>query len=157
MANLFNEDFQDFLRALWQHEVRYVLVGGYSVILHGYSRTTGDLDVWVEKSADNYERLVKAFFTFGMPVFDMSAHNFLINPAMDVFTFGRPPVAIDVITQLKGLSFEEAFEAATTEEVDNLPVRLIQYQHLLQAKQAAGRPRDQNDIDNLSANKEGGH
>jgi hypothetical protein len=53
MANLFNEDFQDFLRALWQHEVHYVLVGGYWVILHGYSRTTGDLDLWVEKSAAN--------------------------------------------------------------------------------------------------------
>lgn len=157
MANLFNEDFQDFLRALWQHEVRYVLVGGYSVILHGYSRTTGDLDLWVEKSAANYERLTKAFFTFGMPVFDMSAHNFLANPAIDVFTFGRPPVAIDIIIQLKGLDFKEAFEAAAAVEVDNLPVRLIQYQHLLQAKKAAGRPRDQNDIDNLLAKKESGH
>lgn len=156
MANLFNDDFQDFLRALWQHEVRYVLVGGYSVILHGYSRTTGDLDVWVEKTAANYERLANAFFTFGMPVFDMSAHNFLRNPAMDVFTFGRPPVAIDVITQLKGLAFEEGFDAATVTEVDGLPVRLIHYQHLLQAKEAAGRPRDKNDLDNLLANKKSG-
>ena len=44
MGNLFNEDFPDFLAALRRHGVRYVLVGGYSVILHGYSRTTGDLD-----------------------------------------------------------------------------------------------------------------
>ncbi|MGY3090114.1 hypothetical protein ACVWYF_003162 [Hymenobacter sp. UYAg731] len=44
MGNLLNPDFQDFLRALWLHEVRYVLVGGYSVIMHGYSCTTGDLD-----------------------------------------------------------------------------------------------------------------
>ena len=126
MANLFNDDFQDFLRALWQHEVRYILVGGYSVILHGYSRTTGDLDVWVEKSADNYQRLVNAFSAFRMPVFDMSAHNFLSNPAMDVFTFGRPPVAIDIITQLKGLEFAETFKAATAIEVEGLSVRLIQ-------------------------------
>jgi hypothetical protein len=156
MANLFNDDFQDFLRALWQQEVRYVLVGGYSVILHGYSRTTGDLDVWVEKTAANYEQLTKAFFAFGMPVFDMSAHNFLENPAMDVFTFGRPPVAIDIITQLKGLEFIEGFEAANITEVDGLPVRLIHYQHLLRAKEAAGRPRDKNDLDNLLANKKSG-
>ncbi|RZJ61848.1 MAG: hypothetical protein EOO58_01330, partial [Hymenobacter sp.] len=149
MANLFNVDFQDFLRALWQHEVRYVLVGGYSVILHGYSRTTGDLDVWVEKSADNYEQLVKAFYAFGMPVFDMTAQNFLHNPTMDVFTFGRPPVAIDIITQLKGLDFAEAFAAVKEVEVDGLQVNLIQYQHLLQAKRAAGRPRDHNDLENL--------
>lgn len=109
MGNLFNLDFQDFLRALRLHDVRYVLVGGYSVIMHGYSRTTGDLDLWVEKSAENYERLVRAFHSFGMSVFDMTAHNFLHNPAMDVF----PPVAIDIITQLKGVEFADAFAAAT--------------------------------------------
>ena len=86
MGKLFNPDFQDFLRAMRLHEVRDVLVGGYSVIMHGYSRTTGDLGLWVEKSAENHERLVKAFHHFGMPVFDMTVHNFLHNPAMDVFT-----------------------------------------------------------------------
>lgn len=149
MGNLFNPDFQDFLRALRRHEVRYVLVGGYSVIMHGYSRTTGDLSLWVEKSAENYERLVEAFHQFGMPVFDMTAHNFLHNPAMEVFTFGRPPVAIDIITQLKGLEFGEAYAAAADVEQDGVTVRLIQYQHLLQAKRAAGRPRDYNDLENL--------
>lgn len=84
-----------------------------------------------------------------MPVFDMTAPNFLSNPAMDVFTFGRPPVAIDIITQLKGLDFAEAFTAATDTEQDGLSVRLIHYEHLLQAKRAAGRPRDQNDLENL--------
>jgi hypothetical protein len=81
MGSLFNPDFQDFLQALRLHEVRYVLVGGYSVIMHGYSRTIGILDLWVEKPAGNYERLTKAFHHFGMPVFDMTAHNFLQNPA----------------------------------------------------------------------------
>jgi hypothetical protein len=93
MGSSFNLDFQDLLGSLRLHEVRHVLVGGYSVIMHGYSRTTGDLDLWVEKSAENYERLVKAFHYFGMPVFDMTAFNSLYNPATDVFTFGRPPVA----------------------------------------------------------------
>ena len=130
--------------------MRYVLVGGYSVIMQGYSRTTGALALWVEKSADNYKRLVKASHAFGMPVFDMTAHNFLHNPAMDVFTFGRPPVAIDLITQLKGLEFSEAYTAATDVEQNGVTVRLIHYQHLLQAKRAAGRPRDQNDLESLA-------
>lgn len=150
MNNLFNVDFQDFLKALQLAQVKYVLVGGYSVILHGYSRTTGDLDIWVEKSAENYERLAQAFQQFGMPTFDMTAHNFLHNPALDVFTFGRPPVAIDIITRLKGLNFSEAHSQAIDIEVDGILVHLIHYQHLIQAKQAAGRPRDQNDIENLS-------
>ena len=149
MGNIFNEDFRDFLAALRRNEVRYVLVGGYSVILHGYSRTTGDLGIWVEKTAANYALLVRAFQDFGMPTFDMTAENFLHQPAFDVFTFGRSPVAIDIITSLKGLDFAEAHAQATDALVEGLTVRLIHYQHLLQAKRAAGRPRDQNDLDNL--------
>lgn len=149
MAQPFNDDFQDFLKALHQCEVRYVLVGGYSVILHGYSRTTGDMDIWVEKTFENYNRLTKAFFLFRMPTFDMTIENFLNNPDFDVFTFGRQPVAIDIITTIKGLTFEETYDQASDVDVEGVPVRLIHYNHLIQAKQAAGRSRDQNDIDNL--------
>jgi len=149
MGNIFNADFRDFLEALRQNNVRYVLVGGYSVILHGYSRTTGDLDIWVEKTPANYAQLVLAFRQFGMPMFDMTADNFLYRSEFDVFTFGRPPVAIDIMTTVKGLAFTEAYAQASDTEVEGLTIRLIHYQHLLEAKRAAGRPRDQNDLDNL--------
>lgn len=46
MGNIFNSDFRDFLQALNNNEVEYLLVGGYAVILHGYSRVTADMDVW---------------------------------------------------------------------------------------------------------------
>lgn len=150
MGNIFNEDFRDFLLALRRNDVRYMLVGGYSVILHGYSRTTGDLDIWVDKTSENYQLLVSAFRDFGMPTFDMTAENFLQRPDFDVFTFGRSPVAIDIITKLKGLEFADAFAQATDTEVEGLTVRLIHYEHLLQAKRAAGRPRDYNDLENLT-------
>lgn len=77
MADYFNEDFRDFLRALHHHKVEYILVGGMAVILHGYVRTTGDMDVWVRKTKGNYKKIVKAFEEFKMPVFDMSETNFL--------------------------------------------------------------------------------
>lgn len=84
MGNIFNEDFIDFLNALNTAEVKYVLVGGYSVILHGYSRTTGDLDILVERTKENYHRIEQAFSIFKMPLFDMTEDNFLNNDAMDV-------------------------------------------------------------------------
>jgi len=152
MADIFNEDFQDFLKALGNQQVEYVLVGGYSVILHGYFRTTGDLDVWVNRTIENYRKLKRAFSEFGMPVFDMTQANFLDNPAFDVFTFGRPPVSIDVITSIKGLSFETSFERAALVDVEGINVRLIHFQDLLTAKRAAGRPRDLNDLENLEPN-----
>ena len=59
MGNIFNQDFQDFIRALNEAKVRYVLVGGYAVILHGYNRTTGDLDIWLERTEENYTDVYK--------------------------------------------------------------------------------------------------
>lgn len=149
MANVFNQDFRDFLQALRNQQVRYILVGGYSVILHGYSRTTGDMDVWVEKTLENYTKLTKAFYEFGMSVFDMTSDNFLYNSDFDVFTFGRQPVAIDIITSLKGLEFGSAYEQANDVDIEGLSIRLIHYNDLMKAKQAAGRPRDIDDIDHL--------
>ena len=148
--NIFNEDFQDFISALNNNEVEYILVGGYSVILHGYSRTTGDLDIWVNKEKENYFKLVKAFKEFKMPVFDMTENNFLKNPELNVFTFGRPPSAIDIMTDVKGLHFKEALKTSQIIEAGSLKVRVIGLNQLLKAKRAAGRHRDLDDIDNLS-------
>ncbi|MBI1692689.1 MAG: hypothetical protein FYV88_4120, partial [Bacteroidetes bacterium] len=64
MGNIFNTDFRDFIAALNRNQVRYILVGGYSVILHGYPRTTGDMDIWVERSKENYLKLKEAFDDF---------------------------------------------------------------------------------------------
>jgi len=149
MADVLNPDFRDFISALNQAEVDYILIGGYAVVLHGYSRTTGDMDIWVRPTANNYQKLVRAFGLFGMPVFDMTEKKFLATEEYDVFSFGVPPTAIDILTTPKGLEFEEAFRNSSIYEFTNLSVRLIQYQDLIIAKRAAGRNRDLNDIEQL--------
>ena len=148
--DIFNEDFRDFLTALNKNEVEYIVVGGYSVILHGYARTTGDLDIWVNKEKGNYLKLVKAFKEFKMPVFDMTEDNFLKNPELNVFTYGRPPSSIDIMTDVKGLNFNETFKTSQIVEVEDLKIRLIGLNQLLKAKRAAGRHKDLDDIENLS-------
>ena len=150
MGNIFNLDFQDFISALNNNKVDYILVGGYSVIIHGYARTTGDLDIWLKKTKLNYKKLVAAFSEFKMPLFDMTEKNFLSNPDMDVFTFGTPPVCIDLMTSVKGLDFDKAFENATVTEVEGLKIRVIHYNDLIAAKKASNRHKDQDDIENLS-------
>ena len=134
MANIFYEDFRDFLNALNEAEVRYILVGGYSVVLHGYSRTTGDMDIWMERTSENYERIIKAFQIFGMPLFDMTESNFLSHPIWDVFTFGTPPVAIDIMVKIEGLNFEDVFQKAVYFEDDELKIRTINRNDLIAAK-----------------------
>ena len=149
MANIFHEDFRDFINALNEADVRYILVGGYSVVLHGYSRTTGDMDLWMERTSENYNRIIKAFQIFGMPLFDMTESNFLSHPIWDVFTFGTPPVAIDIMVKIEGLNFEEVFKKAVYFEDDELKIRTINRNDLIAAKKIAGRAKDINDLENL--------
>jgi hypothetical protein len=149
MANIFNEHFRDFIKALNDNKVEYVLVGGMAVILHGYVRGTGDMDVWVNKTKDNYRNLVKAFTQFGMPVFDMSENAFLGNE-FDVWGIGVQPVRIEIMTAVKGLVFEETYKQSQFYNEDDLQIRFIHLDHLLQAKKAVGRFRDLDDIEQLT-------
>ena len=154
MGNIFNDDFRDFIRILNNCKVRYILVGGYSVILHGYSRTTGDIDIWVERSLENYHRLEKTFLKFGMPMFDMTKQNFLSNSKIDVFTFGRPPSSIDVMTDVKGMDFNECYNNAVFFDEDGLQIRTIHFNNLIAAKKASARYKDMDDLENLKPKNE---
>ncbi len=154
MGNIFNEDFRDFIKTFNDFDVRYILVGGYSVILHGYSRTTGDMDIWVDKTSENYKKIKSAFLNFGMPVFDMTEENFLNHPDWEVFTFGLPPSSIDVMIEVKGMDFDECYKNAVFFEEDGLPIRTIHINNLINAKKASGRPKDLDDLENLNQNED---
>jgi predicted nucleotidyltransferase len=153
MSNIFNQDFRDFIEALNNAKVNYILVGGFSVILHGYSRTTGDMDIWVERSETNYQKIKTSFVNFGMPVFDMTEANFLNHANWDVFTFGVPPSAIDLMVKLKGLNFEDCYPNAIDFEDDGLMIKCIHFDDLIKAKKAALRPKDVDDLQNLNKSK----
>ena len=143
-----NDDFQDILRCFNACEVDYLIVGGYAVIHYGHSRTTGDIDIWVRKSEANYLKINAAFFKFGMSVFDMTFENFM-SDEMDVFSFGRSPVAIDILTEVKGLEFEEAYLKAIAATWDGVPVKVIDFKDLIRAKKTSARYKDLDDLENI--------
>ena len=89
-----NKDFLDFITAFNDQGVDYILIGGMAVVIHGYPRTTGDMDLWVKKTKTNYKKIEKAFHQFGMPVFDMTLENFL-SDSFDVWMFGVSPIKIE--------------------------------------------------------------
>lgn len=149
MRNIFNADFRDFIQTLNDASVEYMLVGGYSVVLYGYSRTTGELNIWVKTSEENFKKLQFAFKKFGMPMFDLTLSRFQDTTNFDVFIFGRPPVSIEILTVVKGLQFEEAYLESRLFEEDGFAIRSIQFHHSIEAKKAAGRNRDLNDIEQL--------
>lgn len=149
MGNIFNQDFQEFVLALNKAEVKYVLVGGYSVIYYGFPRTTGDLDIFVEVSLLNYQKLKNAFKIFGLSLFDMTQDNFLNNNDMTVFSFGRSPVSIEILKKISGLSFEEVYDKAVQTEIEEIPLKIIHLNHLKINKKESGRNKDLNDLENL--------
>lgn len=150
MGNIFNNDFLDFLQELNKAGVDYVLVGGYAVILHGYSRVTGDMDILVRPTKENYKKLKAAFDAFGMPVFDMTEVKFLNQAENDVFTFGRQPVSIDIMTAIKGADFDVISKESVLFTEGDVAVRTVSLLWLQQLKKASGRPKDQDDIDHLA-------
>jgi len=151
MADLFNRDFQDFLEALNKAGVDYILVGGYAVILHGYVRSTADMDVWVNKTKENYEHLKKAFQLFGAPIF--SEADFLQN-TFDVWGIGKEPNRIEILSRLKGVDFAEAFHQCQKVIQNGVEIKYLHYIHLLKAKEAAGRFKDKIDIEQLKKRNE---
>lgn len=150
MNNIFNADFQEFLKAFEDSEVQYVLVGGYSVIIHGYSRTTGDMDMFVHATVHNFSKLQKAFNIFGMSLFGLDIKKFLDTENFDVFEYGRPPMAIDIITKLKGVTFDEVIDSAIRYPIsEDLTINVIHINKLIQNKMAVGRPKDIADVEYL--------
>jgi predicted nucleotidyltransferase len=149
MANVLNRDFTEFIQALNKASVEYVLVGGYAVIFHGYQRTTGDLDVWINPTAENYMKLKRAFADFGMSLFDMTAEKFLDSEHYDVFTFGKPPVCIEILTAVKGLHFNDTYKNSSLIVFDGVEVRMIDIRDLIAAKKASNRFKDRDDVEHL--------
>jgi hypothetical protein len=149
MGNIFHSDFRDFIQALNNNNVRYLLVGGYAVIFYGHARTTGDMDIWVDCSSENYRQIVKAFNEFKMPVFDMTEDKFLQKDKFDVFRFGRKPVAIDIMTKMANLDFDECYKQKQEFNDDGLLLPVVHIRNLISAKKAAGRNKDLDDLEHL--------
>jgi hypothetical protein len=143
------QDIKDLLSAFNKAEAKYLIVGGASVIIHGYARTTMDLDIWVERSEENYRKICKAFQLFGMPIFDMTPKNFFDNPEIDVFTFGRSPACIDLMLAVKGLDFNEAFNRSVKITINEISLNVISKEDLITAKRASGRHKDLDDVEHL--------
>ena len=111
------------------------------------------MDIWVKRTEDNYKKLLKAFYQFGLPAFDMTKEKFLSIEENDVYTFGRPPVCIEILTNLKGVDFDEAYSASQIFDDDGIKIRFLHFNNLIQAKKAAGRHRDLDDIEKLTKRK----
>jgi hypothetical protein len=142
-----NQDFVDLLRAFIDADVQFLVVGAYALAHHGRPRGTGDLDVWVDAEPENAERVMRALAEFGAPLSDVTAVDFA-RPGM-VLQIGVPPGRIDVLTELTGLQFADAWTSREPGRFGSVTVDFIGRDDFIRNKQATGRAKDLGDIEGL--------
>ena len=146
-----NSDFRDLLQSLNAGGVRYLIVGGYAVMVHTEPRYTKDLHLWIEPIADNARRMIAALAEFGAPTKDIAPQDF-VEPDV-FFQIGVEPVRVDIMTSVAGLDFERAWNRRVTVHFGAVSAPVLCREDVLKAKVAAGRVRDRQDVKKLSARK----
>ncbi len=139
-----NQDFRDLLAIFNAKHVEYLVVGGHALAAHGLVRATKDLDVWVRPAVSNARRVIAGLASFGAPLHDLSESD-LVSPGT-VFQIGVPPVRVDIITAIDGVTFDEAWPSRVEGGFGDQTVAVLSWTDLIRNKRAAGRPQDLLDV-----------
>lgn len=144
-----NRDFSELLASFGAHDVRFLVVGGYAVTFHTRPRFTKDLDVWVEPTPENANRVVAALTAFGAP---LAAHGVCAADfarAGVVYQMGMPPNRIDVLTSVDGLEFAQCWPRRVVSTYGGIAVAYLAKADLITNKRTVGRPQDLEDVRSL--------
>jgi hypothetical protein len=145
-----NEDFRELLILCAESGVEFMIVGAFALAFHGAPRASGDIDLFVRASTENAARIFDALTRFGAPLaaHGVQAQDFA-RPGT-VYQIGLPPRRIDVLTEISGVTFDEAWDSRVSTEVEGRVVHLIGRDAFLKNKAAAGRPKDLADVARLT-------
>lgn len=142
-----NRDFVEMLSALSAAGARFLVVGAHALAAHGTPRATGDLDVWIQATPDNAERVIEALNAFGAPLLDLTVDD-LAQPDT-VFQIGLPPARIDILSGISGVDFNDAWPRRVEVTIGDLHVGVIGRADFIANKRATGRTKDLLDIELL--------
>jgi hypothetical protein len=135
-----NPDFSDLFAALNDAGARYLLVGGYALAVHGVPRFTKDLDVWTDPTPENARLVMDALRSFGAALESLEEVD--LARAGIVFQIGVPPNRIDIITEIEGVNFSDAWPARVITRYGDQSIAVIGRAHFIANKRATGRPQD---------------
>ena len=144
-----NSDFKELLLAFNAHGVEYLIVGAHALAAYGHVRATKDLDVWVRPDRENAQRVLKGLSDFGAPLGDLTADD--LSKGGTIFQIGTPPLRIDVITEIDGVDFANAWPDRLEIGFGGVPALVISRHHLITNKKAAARLQDLADVERLEA------
>ncbi len=142
-----NENFKEFIELLNEKKVKYLVIGGFAVGLYGYPRYTGDFDVWVEPNLENGKKVIRVLKDFGFGSLKVSENDFLSDDL--ILQFGYPPLRIDVLTGISGVSFSQCYKRRKRTKLGGSWISLIHLSDLKINKKNTGRPEDLFDVKKL--------
>lgn len=142
-----SRDFKERLSDLAKHDVRYLVIGGYAVMLYSEPRWTKDLDIWIALDARNARAVFAALREFGAPLEGLTEGDFAAPGYF--YQMGNPPLRLDVMMDIPGGDFEAAWARRNTIDLDGTPVHFIGRDDLIAVKTASGRDQDLRDVDAL--------
>lgn len=137
-------DFEELLRFFGSRGVRAVIVGAHAVAYHAKPRYTKDLDILIEASAENAQRVLEALTDFGFADLDLKIED--LAEAGRIVQLGFPPNRIDLMTSIDGISFSEVWSGRVAGRYGKTPVSFIGRADLIRNKKASGRPQDLADL-----------
>ena len=145
--DVFDEEILSFWKALHDHNVQYIMIGGYAINLHGYQRFTGDLDIWIKDTLENRQRLRKAFISCDMGDYPMIEHMQFVTGWTEFHLNNN--LSLDILTEMKGLeeyTFDECLQMASVAEIENVSIPFLHINQLIANKKTVNRPKDQIDV-----------
>jgi predicted nucleotidyltransferase len=144
---ILDKDFQEFIELLNKHDVAYMIVGAHALAFHGKPRHTGDLDIWINPTDENAEKMMLVINDFGFGAIGLKKNDFLRENY--VTQLGYPPLRIYILNSISGVTFDEAFGNRLFIEVDDLTVSYIGLNDLIKNKSDTARKQDIADLENL--------
>ena len=148
--DLYNEEFLKLIQAFESHKVAYLIVGGFAVNKYGYRRHTGDLDIYLQDTVINRENLINALEEMSYGRFEELRNTPIIAGYCEILMDNG--MYADLMTDMKGLqkeNFQTYFEMATLDVINEIPIRFLHFNHLIENKRATGRNKDLLDIEEL--------
>lgn len=142
-----SKDFEDFIRLLNQHEVKYLIVGGYSVAFHGYPRYTKNIDLLIAVDPENAKRMVQVIQDFGFASLDLTESDFLEQEM--IIQIGMEPNRVDIICWITGFQFNDYYEKREEFVNNDLVLPFVDKKGLACLKNLAGRTKDLADLEEL--------
>jgi len=148
---MLNSHYKDILLILSEKKAKFLLVGAYAMAVHGYPRSTMDIDLLVMPDPENASLVLEALDDFGAPTGNLSVDD--LQKEGLIFQIGVAPCRIDILTSIDGMEFEDAYERSELIDIEGIPVRVLSIPDLIANKRATGRTKDLADAEMLEESR----